>query len=634
MCGICGYLSFTDQPPDPERLARMCDLMAHRGPDDQGHYLDGPMGFGHRRLSIIDLATGHQPLLSEDGKVALVVNGEFYNFRELREGLQAKGHRFRSQSDSEVAVHLYEEWGTDFVERLHGMFALALWDARRRRLVLATDRPGKKPLFYHCTPERFVFASTLAALRSEPSVPTEVDEQALDGYLSYGFVPHPLTIYRDVRKLPAARVAVVDGDSGLSVSSYWSPVYHGRRSDPEEALTDELETLLRDAVSKRLVSDVPLGAFLSGGIDSALVVALMGQAGSIQPKTFTVGFDQATFSELPQARASAGDLGAEHHEFVVPFDVKRLLPEMVWHFGEPFADSSALAVWHVSQQTRQHVTVALSGDGGDEVFAGYRRYRARQLARTYNRLPRWLRRTVVDGLASCLRESDAYTGRSAVKKLKRFLESARMYEDHPHRSFLSFFTDEDKQRLYSPAMAERVESLRTEAYLEQFWQDATDVDEVTRMMFVDLKTYLTDDILVKVDTMSMAHALEVRCPLLDHRVVEFMAALPLAMKLRGSASKYLLRRVAERYVSAGVVRRSKQGFVVPVSAWMQQELGDHLLETVNEVREPLSQFVQPDAVEELLVRHRQRERDWSQQLWALLVLALWLRQSAVGGTRP
>lgn len=445
MCGIAGKVHASGRGRVEEGLLRsMCGALVHRGPDDVGYYTGEGAGLGMRRLQVIDLKTGRQPMSNEDGTLWVVFNGEIYNYRELRRELQAAGHVFRTDSDTEVIVHLYEERGAEGLQLLQGMFAFAAWDTQKRSLFLARDRLGKKPLYYACSGRALTFASELTALLCDDTVDTAVDPRAIDEYLTYLFVPHPRTIYHDVFKLPPGSHALYEGGT-LSVERYWQPPHFdgadGRIDDrTDEELVKDLDSLLQEAVQSRLMADVPVGAFLSGGLDSSLIVAMMQKASAEPVRTFSIGFAESSFNELEHARSVSEAVGTEHAEFIVSFEVQDLLPRMLDHFGEPFADSSAIPAYHLSKATRSAVTVALSGDGGDEVFGGYRRYRARILADLFNRWPAWLGRDAAAGMAGRMREPDTYYGRSVRKKVKRFLEFATAVRETSNTSWAFFLT--------------------------------------------------------------------------------------------------------------------------------------------------------------------------------------------------
>jgi len=445
MCGIAGKV-FADaqQRVDEGLLRAMCRAVVHRGPDDQGIYVKGQAGIGMRRLQVIDIEGGHQPMSNEDGSLWIVFNGEIYNFQQLRKELLGRGHRFSSSSDTETILHLYEDEGVGCLQKLRGMFAFAIWDKEERRLLLARDRLGKKPLYYSEGMGGLTFASELGSVMCDPSIERDIDPRAIDEYLTYLFVPHPRTIYRDVRKLPPASYALYE-QGKLRIERYWDVSFNQVAVRPLEENVERLELLLREAVQLRMLADVPIGAFLSGGLDSSLIVAMMQRISSKPVKTFSIGFEESSFNELSHAREVAQVLGTEHEEQVVRYDVQNLLPKLVDHFGEPFADSSAIPVYHLSKATRQKVTVALSGDGGDEVFGGYRRYQARLMADAYNRWPGSLGRNFFEWGVSGLREPDTYYGKSIRKKLKRFTEFSRVVREDPQISW-AFFLPKGKRR--------------------------------------------------------------------------------------------------------------------------------------------------------------------------------------------
>ena len=623
MCGICGKAgSDTAQSNLRGLVSNMAETLRHRGPDGHGVYVDGSVGLGVRRLSIIDLETGNQPISNEDESVWIVFNGEIYNHLDLRRELESKGHRFKTASDTEAIVHLYEEVAERCVDRLRGMFAFAVWDAGRRRLFLARDRIGQKPLYYSFTDGELRFGSEMKSLLADPHQDTELDPEALDLYFTHGFVPSPRTIFRTIRKLPPAHYAIFEGGR-LTLTRYWQVTYGvgGGRVQESEYLA-ELRELLTEAVRVRLMSDVPLGAFLSGGVDSSLVVALMGQASDAPVETFSIGFEEESYNELAPARQVAKHLSTDHHELIVRSDLDDLIPRLAHHFDEPFADASAIPTYHVSKMGRQHVKVALTGDAGDEVFAGYRRYQARRLAEQFNRLPGAVRRGVVERLVRRLPEPTTYYGSSWTKKLKRFVEYCAVVAERPNTSRAPIFDARRKAALYSSELRADLASTGTEDDPGDLALEASGEDVVSRMMYTDLMTYLPDDILTKVDRMSMAVSLEVRSPLLDHKVVEFMARVPIDLKLRGLTTKYLLKKIAGELLPAGIVRRPKQGFMVPLAAWFRGEQYGFVRDALLGSR-CRDLYYNGPAVERLLAEHHRGQDDHSARLWTLLQFAIW-----------
>ena len=616
MCGIAGIYRLDGAPVERDLLRRMSSALAHRGPDGEGLYLDGSAGLGHRRLSIIDLAGGAQPIANEDRTVWVICNGEVYNFRELRADLLARGHRFATGSDSETIVHLYEERGEDCVRDLNGMFAFALWDSPRRRLLLARDRLGKKPLYYtHRPGSALAFGSELKAVLADPEVSRAIDLEALDRYLSLLYVPAPQTIFRDVKKLPAGHLLVADA-RGVRIREYWDVRFAEGRRRPTREYADELRDLLGRAVSDRLVSDVPLGAFLSGGLDSSTVVALMAGLSDRPVVTASVGFRESEHDERPSARLVARQFGCDARESEVTAEIQDLLPKLVWHFDEPFADPSAVPTFYVSKVAREHVTVALSGDGGDELFAGYARHfwdrweaRARHVARpagAVRAIARWWPATMRG--KNALLHLGMTPGDACVRK---------------HSADL--FRDEAKRSLYSEEMAGITARFDPFAIHRAFYARCDARDPLSRSLYVDLKTYLADEILVKVDRMSMVHGLEVRAPFLDHRVVEFVAALPAGLKLRGRTTKFILREAMRPILPGAVLAKPKHGFTAPISRWLRHELRELVEDLLFDPRAEHRGWFNPRTVKQLWADHHEGVRDAGYQLWLLLILELWCR---------
>jgi asparagine synthase (glutamine-hydrolysing) len=603
--------------PDDEAVRRMCDAMVHRGPDDHGTLTDGPCALGHRRLSIIDLRPeGAQPMTNEDGSIAVVVNGEIYNFQELRRELEAKGHTFKSRSDSEVILHLYEEEGVDFLDRLRGMFALALWDGPRRRLVLARDRFGKKPLFYHAAPDGLVFASELGALAESNHFERRPNMDAIDAFLCLQYVPSPWTAFEGVRKLPAGCRLVCEAGHIGEPERYFELRFDRPTSGSLAELTERLHVQIEDAVRVRMVSDVSLGAFLSGGLDSSLIVALMAMQSSEPVKTFSVGFTSKDFSELPYAQMVAERYGTDHHELVVQPDMASVIPEFVRHYGEPFADSSALPTWYLCQYTRTGVTVALSGDGGDEAFSGYRRYSHSRTARALRKLPGPLPTILAKAIGSI-----------PIPAAQQVRDYGRRLMEPEHVRFLGLaahIPHEDRMALYAPTMRERYAEDPVARRFGKLYTASTASDPINRLLELDIQTYLTDDILTKVDIASMAHSLEVRCPLVDQDLMVFAASLPGDAKLRGLQTKLILREVAKPLLPKEILTRPKQGFGLPVDRWMREDLAplsrDVLLDQTARERG----IFDPSAIQTLLRQH-QRGEPRGDQIWALMILELWYR---------
>ena len=638
MCGICGAV-WTDSSIalSMELLKAMMNRLVHRGPDDSGHYQDNHAALGFRRLAIIDLAGSRQPLSNEDGTIWTVFNGEIYNFPSLRRRLEAKGHSLRSTGDTETLVHLYEDEGTRMFSLLRGMFSLAIWDAHRRTLVLARDRLGQKPLIYRRDGKRLLFASELKALLALPEdvVPRRLDPIAMDHYLTYGYVPHPRTILEGTFKLPPAHFAVWHDDS-FSVEQYWQPDWNYVRNRPLEKDIEELRAILEDAVREQMISDVPLGAFLSGGIDSTIITGLMQKASNRPVKTFAIGFPDPNYDETSFAELAADHLGTEHQTFIVEPKAWETLPEVALQFDEPFADSSALPTWYVSRETRRHVTVALTGDAGDELFGGYDRYRALGVTELFHRLPAGLRRLLGGSLVRVLPRSTH--SRSQLHKLKRLFEHINEPAADRYFGWMTVFDEAGRIELYSEAQLDWLVSsaaapsnqfeVDPAAILKSAFALAFQRDQITQAMVSDVVTYLPSDLLAKVDLASMAHSLECRGPFLDHRVVELAAAMPLDRKirLRPGRSKIILKHAFSDLLPSQIKTRPKMGFGVPISRWFRNELKNELKEVLLDPICLNRGIFCPKAIENLAAEHSQDQREHSHRLWALLMLELWFRQ--------
>jgi len=635
MCGICGIVHDRPTRVDAERLRRANDLLSHRGPDDAGQYADDRAGIAMRRLSIIDLDTGHQPISNRDETLHIVFNGEVYNFQELRPELEGDGYPFKTRTDTEVILALYEKYGADCVKKLRGMFAFAIWDKRRERLFLARDRIGKKPLVYVRRPGFLAFASELRSLFEWPGIPREVDAGAVDMFLSLQYIPSPRTIYKGIHKLPPGHFMLFEKGQAR-VERYWDlPLGEPpATSEPREAEA-LIREKLKEAVRLRMISDVPLGAFLSGGIDSSIIVALMSELSEKPVKTFSIGFDHDEYSELPFAKEVARAYGCDHTEFIVTAEMAEVLPKIAWHYGEPYADASALPSYYVSRETRKAVTVALNGDGGDENFAGYIRYFAMRAARYFDLVPQPLRKLTRWG-AEFLPEKDAPI--SLLWKAKRFLRSA-VFTDEPrrHLKMICFFSEEDKKGLYSPAMlsamgvGEDLLPSAPEKFFEEVYALGAGEDFVNRMLFMDFRTYLPDDLMVKMDIASMANSLETRSPFLDHEFVETVFRMPGDWKLKGlRGHKWILKRAFEDKLPDMIRRRGKMGFGIPLGPWFRGRLKSYWEEQVLSPDAVSGCYFNREAVETLWHQHQTAKRDHGYRLWALLMLELWHRQCLPG----
>ncbi|HKQ79214.1 MAG TPA: asparagine synthase (glutamine-hydrolyzing) [Blastocatellia bacterium] len=632
MCGIAGIISETGGLLEAQ-LAPMIEAQAHRGPDAWGVWSDERCALGHRRLSIIDLSeAGRQPMANTDGGVLITFNGEIYNFQQLRRELEGLGHNFRTRTDTEAIIYAYEQWGVDCLARLRGMFAIGIWDRKRRRLFLARDRVGKKPLFYAQFGGRFLFASELQGILADKDVPREVDPRAIDAYLSYGYVPAPRTAFKGVYKLPPAHYLTLDlKQSGFEkhIERYWSLDYGPKIRISEEEACEVLREKMCEAVRLRMISDVPLGAFLSGGIDSSVVVGLMAKVSGAKVKTFSIGFNEAAYDETAHARRIAERWETDHHEFIVEPDALSILPKLVRHYGEPYADSSAIPTFYVAQMTRRHVTVALNGDGGDESFAGYERYLANYLAERLQSVP---------GMATAARAlgrviPDSIDPKSRARQARRFLAVASrpMAERYPR--WLKTFQDEAKPRLYSPEFSVQLNGHADES-LESLFNGSpvsgTPTHPVDAAMAVDVASYLPYDLLVKVDITSMANSLEARSPFLDHEVMEFAARLPVEIKFRDRRLKHLLKRAFADLLPPENVNRRKMGFGVPVGQWFRGPLRELLRETLFSQQSLGRGYFREPEVRRLVDEHLDSAADHSFQLWNLLMLELWHREFEVG----
>lgn len=615
MCGIAGFI--TEGPADEARLRNMCDALRHRGPDGDGYHTEDSVALGMRRLAIIDLQTGEQPISNEDGSIVIVYNGESYNFPELRRQLQSKGHAFKTATDTECVVHLYEEYGTRCVEHLRGMFAFALWDRGRRRLLLARDRVGKKPLYYRVDGKRLSFASELKALLRGPAFPRSVDLEAMHHYLTYQYVPAPWSILEGVKKLPPGHVLTFE-DGRATVARYWQLSYQPKLSLDEREATDRLWELLLEATSMRLLSDRPVGAFLSGGIDSSLVVAAMAQSTS-ELRTFSIGFDDSAYDEREHARVVAQRFGTDHHELVVRPSALEMLPRLAWHYDEPFADASAIPSMYLAQMTREHVTVALNGDGGDESFGGYDRYLANLAIERLHLSERM--QALARRIAQRLPAGEQH---SRARRVRRVFDGLGSPSEERYISWLTHFDNAAKEALYCSSLRERLAGLDSYDIVRGVYASSDAEDLVDRTMAVDVETYLPGDLLTKMDIATMAHSVEARSPFLDHELMQFAASLPSNLKIRGRERKYLLKRLASRWLPPDIVRRPKRGFGVPLQAWLRGELRDFARDHLTDGTARGRGYFQPAQVSKLLDEH-DHGIDNSTRIWNLLQLELWHR---------
>ena len=618
MCGICGIFEFEQRREIPKELVhRMTETIVHRGPDDEGIFTGPGIGLGFRRLSIIDVSGGHQPLSNEDGSLWVMLNGEIYNYPELHRELVDRGHCFSTRSDTETIVHLYEEYGEGCFARLRGMFSVALWDSRRRRLLLARDRVGKKPLFYAADPKRILFGSELKCLLTGDSLPRDMDNQALADYFSLGYIPAPKTIYRAVQKLLPGHYLVASAE-GVRVERYWELSFGRVENRSEEEWCELLRGQLCEATRIRLMSEVPLGAFLSGGLDSSSIVAMMAGIMKRPVTTCSIGFEEEEYNESSYARKVAEKFHTDHYEHIVRPNALEVLNKLVWHYDEPFADSSAIPTYYVSWVARQHVTVALGGDGGDENFAGYRRYlfdawenRLRKL------IPGRVRRGVFGPMGQIY---------PPLAWAPRFLRAKATFQSlarsplEGYFNSVSIFRPGEKNHLFTPEFRQTLGGYDSIEVLRQYYDRADTDDLLSRIQYVDIKTYLTDDILAKVDRASMAVSLEVRAPLLDHPLMETVASIPSSLKLSGRTGKYIFKKAMAPLLDADIIERSKQGFAVPLDRWFRQELHDLAYEAL---------FSQDDGIldrtflKKIWDQHQKGQYNRSAHLWSVLMFRKW-----------
>ncbi len=631
MCGIAGILAPPGQSVERSIVERMCERITHRGPDQDGFYFEANVGLGMRRLSIIDLSSGKQPLHNETRTVWVMFNGEIYNYRSLRASLEKLGHRFYTHSDTETIVHLYEEYGDRFVEHLNGMFAIALWDSERRRLVLARDRIGEKQIYLCWKNGTLAFGSEIKCLLETGMVAKDIDPHAVDSYLRSLYVHAPRTFFRDVQELPPATLAIVENGQPPRLERYWNLEFDSslRASEPE--LIEIVREQVQRSVASRLVADVPLGALLSGGIDSSAVVGAMVRASPGQVRTFTIGYGEEgrVYDERDEARALATKLGTEHHEFIVKPDIVDLMPKLVSAFDQPFADSSAVANYYVFQQTRQHVKVVLSGLGGDEVFAGYERHVALRVHERISGLPHWVRGSVLPALAGLLPEPR--DGGRTVDRIKRFAAAAALPPADAYRLLVTAFSVEQRRSLYSGAMSSALRPDVEAAEFASLFNAAGDRDPLNQALYVDTMMYLPGDLLTLTDRMSMAHSVEARAPLIDPDLVELLARVPADAKVPGRQKKHLLREAVRPWLPAEVFERKKRGFTIPLTVWLRGELQPFMRSVLSKERVEKTGLFRWEGVRDLMDEHVQLKQNHHARLWSLLMFMTWHEQYGIGG---
>jgi asparagine synthase (glutamine-hydrolysing) len=622
MCGITGFINSDGRTANRGIIEKMNAAITHRGPDDDGFYIQQNVAIAMRRLSIIDLAGGQQPMHNEAGDKWIVFNGEIYNYQQIRRGLEERGHKFYTNSDTEAIVHLYDEYGADCVDHLRGMFAFAIWDESDQSLFIARDRVGKKPLLYSHRPNGdLIFGSEFTAMLEHPDITRTVDLEAIDSYMSFLCIPAPQTAFKEIRKLePGHWMRWKAGK--IETKRYWLPNFANKIKISETEAIEETTRILRESTKLRMISEVPLGAFLSGGVDSSAVVALMAQESTEPVKTFSIGFEEQDFSELKYARKVAEHVGAEYHEFIVRPNALEVLPTLVEHYGEPYADSSAIPTYYVAKETRKHVTVALNGDGGDESFAGYERYMAMELAELYTKIP--LRKLFIEGPINMLPTSEIKKTR--IRDIQRFFTSANEPKAERYFRWMSTFKPALKRELYTAEFAEAVAGQKTSAVFDQWFDRAKGLGILDSTLLTDQMTYLPNDLLVKVDIATMANSLEARSPFLDHKLIEFAASLPENLKMNKLRTKSLLKKVAAKLVPPEVIYRRKMGFGVPVGNWFRNEMKDYVRGVLLSEKALGRGIVKPEMIRRYVDEHTSGKFDHAFQIWTLLMLELWYQR--------
>ena len=626
MCGIAGIYNFKDEKDvDHALMKRMTDVIKHRGPDADGIYVNKHIGIGQRRLSIIDLSeAGRQPMFSDDKQLAIVFNGEIYNYLDYREDLKKRGHIFHSHTDTEVVIYLYREYGKECVNYLRGMFALALWDEKEQQLFLARDRIGQKPLYYYCDGRRLVFGSELKCLLQDPTIPKEINHEALYDYLMYLYIPAPKTIYKNIYKLPPAHYMVCNRD-GIHLHEYWDLSFGHVEEDKDEAyFCEKLIEHFQEAVKIRLMSDVPLGAFLSGGVDSSGVVAMMSKSVNTPVKTTSIGFEDKRFDELEYARIVSQQYKTDHFERVVKTDALSVIDDIVWHFDEPFADSSSVPTYYVSKHSREKVTVALSGDAGDENFAGYSKYPIDVMEENMRRrIPNVVKHGLIAPIAKLYPQWDWMP---RYLRAKFFLTNLTMSHARGFFRTNTFLTQSEQDKLFSGDLKQAIGGYDPFSVMEHFYNRADTQDPLARVLYTDIKVQLPADMLVKVDRMSMAHSLEVRAPILDHVFMEFIATIPSKFKLNGQEKKYIFKRALKPYLPDEILYRKKQGFEAPLDNWFRNNLKGLAEDTILSTKALQRGFFQPKTIQTMWQQHQSKQRNFGTNLWTLLMFELWYRK--------
>ena len=645
MCGICGEIDFS-KGIKTEPITRMCDVLVHRGPDDEGmvffrgnQYYEVKrsfqmvsknegfeVGLGHRRLSIIDLSEdAHQPMSNENGTIWIVYNGEIYNFQNLRKELEEKGHLFKSKSDTEVILHAYEEWDVDCLNRFRGMFAFAIWDSKLKRLFMARDRLGEKPLVYFNKNGQFVFASEIKALLQIPGVERKVNNSGLHHYLTYQYVPSPDTIFEGIKKLPPAHYLLYDRNGNIRIERYWKLNFNSRQKNHADVqeFSDLIRTELEESVKLRLISDVPLGAFLSGGIDSSLIVGMMGKLSGKPVKTFSIGFEEKDFDELIYAKLVSDHFATEHHEFVVRPNAIEILPKLIWHYNEPFADSSAIPTYYLANVTKNYVKVVLTGDAGDENFAGYKRYLWSKWVALFIKIPGKIRRELIPTFLRVI--SYSHWKEKTLNRLIDFMESLSDDQVRNYAEQIKIFNAKEKGDIYTEDLVKNLGKKNPLDFLTKKYEEAETDDLLGKLLYVDINSYLPEDLLVKMDIATMANSLEARIPFLDHKFMELVAGIPSQLKMKGSMTKFILKKSFSDLLPEAILKRKKMGFGVPVSRWFKKELKEYIYEILMDSRTLNRGYFRREGIERLLDEHITSRYDHSAKIWALLILEIWFR---------
>jgi len=622
MCGICGIIySNKDERVEKDLLRAMNDTLAHRGPDDEGFFVDNNIGLAMKRLSIIDLETGHQPVHNEDETIWVIQNGEIYNYLELREDLIKKGHKFYTKSDTEVIIHLYEDFGEDFVHKLQGMFAIALWDKNRDKLLIVRDRIGIKPLYYYLKNGVFLFASEIKVLLKHPQIEGQIRIDALSDYLTYLYIPAPKTIYKNIYKLLPGHMIILK-NGVININRYWELNYKKGEVKPFEYYKEKLEFLLKDSVKKHLISDVPLGVFLSGGVDSSTIVAIMKEVSNKQIRTFSVGFDVGSHNELKFAKLVSERFNTKHEEIYLKPDIISILPKIAGHFDEPFADSSTIPTYLISKFAREYVKVVLAGDGGDELFAGYSWTRRQKFIQDYNRLPDSLRKSIRKILLGKNYSPDR-SGK-ITNKLRRFVYDANLPLEESFLRRATCFSEKMKKELFKNDFSDVLRDYDSSDNIRLYFNMNNCEDDLEKLLFIDTKMYLPDDGLKKVDMMSMFNSLEIRVPLLDHKVVEFTASIPFEYKMKGRKSKYIVKEIMKNRLPNDILKQRKLGFTIPVHKWFRDELKSFAKEKLLSNNSKIGNFLEKSYVNWIINTHISGEQDLGYQIYSLLFLELWL----------